>query len=76
MLRKLEKVTLVTNICSAAVESTVHSYSGIEYFVHKIIWIIYICYVEEIKPPLWFSGQSSWLQIQRPGLDPRHHQIC
>jgi hypothetical protein len=26
-------------------------------------------------PPLWSSGQSSWLQIQRPGLDSRHYQI-
>jgi predicted ferric reductase len=25
---------------------------------------IYICYVEESRPPLWSSGQSSWLQIQ------------
>jgi hypothetical protein len=25
-------------------------------------------------PPLWYSGQSSWLQIQRPGFDSRHYQ--
>jgi hypothetical protein len=25
-------------------------------------------------PPLWSSGQSSWLQIWRPGLDSRHYQ--
>jgi hypothetical protein len=25
-------------------------------------------------PPLWSSGQSSWLQIRRPGLDSRHYQ--
>jgi hypothetical protein len=24
--------------------------------------------------PLWPSGQSSWLQIQRPGFDSRHYQ--
>jgi hypothetical protein len=24
---------------------------------------IYVCYVEESGPPLWSSGQSSWLQI-------------
>jgi hypothetical protein len=24
--------------------------------------------------PLWSSGQSSWLQIQRPGFDSRHYQ--
>jgi hypothetical protein len=26
------------------------------------------------RPPLWFSGQSSWLQIQRSGLDSRLYQ--
>jgi hypothetical protein len=25
----------------------------------------FICYVEESRPPLWSSGQSSWLQIQK-----------
>jgi hypothetical protein len=25
-------------------------------------------------PPLWPSGQISWLQIRRPGLDSRHYQ--
>jgi hypothetical protein len=28
-----------------------------------------------ILPPLWSSGQSSWLQIQRPGFDFRCYQI-
>jgi hypothetical protein len=32
-------------------------------------------YVEESRPPLWSSGQSSWLQIQRPGFDSRRYQI-
>jgi hypothetical protein len=27
------------------------------------------------RPPLWSSGQSSWLQIRRPGFDSRHYQI-
>jgi hypothetical protein len=26
------------------------------------------------RPPLWPSGQSSWLQIRRPGFDSRHYQ--
>jgi hypothetical protein len=26
------------------------------------------------RPPLWSSGQSSWLQIRRPGIDSRHYQ--
>jgi hypothetical protein len=26
------------------------------------------------RPPLWSSGQSSWLQIRRPGLDSRNYQ--
>jgi hypothetical protein len=27
------------------------------------------------RPPLWSSGQSSWLQIQRSGWDSRRYQI-
>jgi hypothetical protein len=27
-----------------------------------------------LLPPLWSSGQSSWLQILRPGFDFRHYQ--
>jgi hypothetical protein len=27
----------------------------------------------KIWPPLWSSGQSSWLQIRRPGFDSRHY---
>jgi hypothetical protein len=26
------------------------------------------------RPPLWSSGQSSWLQIRMPGFDSRHYQ--
>jgi hypothetical protein len=26
------------------------------------------------RPPLWSSGQSSWLQILRPGFDSLHYQ--
>jgi hypothetical protein len=27
-----------------------------------------------IRPPLWSSGQSPWLQIRRPGFDSRHYE--
>jgi hypothetical protein len=36
---------------------------------------MYICYVEESRLPLWSSGQSSWLQIQRSGFDSLLYQI-
>jgi hypothetical protein len=26
------------------------------------------------RPPLWSSGQSSWLQIRKPGFDSQHYQ--
>jgi hypothetical protein len=29
----------------------------------------------ETKPPLWSSGQSSWLQVQRSGFDSRRYLI-
>jgi hypothetical protein len=36
---------------------------------------IYICYVEGSRSPLWSSGQSSWLQIERSGFDSCRYQI-
>jgi hypothetical protein len=30
---------------------------------------------KELRPPLWSSGQSSWLQIQRSRFDSRRYQI-
>jgi hypothetical protein len=35
----------------------------------------FICHVEESRTPLWSSGQSSLLQIQRFVFDSRHYQI-
>jgi hypothetical protein len=32
------------------------------------------CFRPLVWPPLWSSGQSSWLQIRRPGFDSRHYQ--
>jgi hypothetical protein len=34
-----------------------------------------MCYVEESRPPLFSSGQSSWQQIQSSGLDSRRYHI-
>jgi hypothetical protein len=30
--------------------------------------------MQHVRLPLWSSGQSSWLQIRRPGFDSRHYQ--
>jgi hypothetical protein len=35
----------------------------------------FICYVEESRPPLWSSSESSWLQIQGSVFDSRRYQI-
>jgi hypothetical protein len=31
-------------------------------------------FVGNWRPPMWSSGQSSWLQIRRPEFDSRHYQ--
>jgi hypothetical protein len=28
----------------------------------------------KLRPPLWSSDQSSWLQFWRPGFDSQHYQ--
>jgi hypothetical protein len=35
----------------------------------------FMCNVEESRPPLWSSGQSSWLQVQRSVFDSRRYMI-
>jgi hypothetical protein len=37
--------------------------------------LYFIYYFRSAWPPLWSSGQSSWLQIRRPGFDSWHYQI-
>jgi hypothetical protein len=44
------------------------------YCASSEVRIEFICYVEKSRPPLWSGGQSSWLQIQRPGFYSRHYQ--
>jgi hypothetical protein len=47
---------------------------------HGILLCFYpFCYIFTarvpcFRPPVWSSGQSSWLQIRRPGFDSRHYQ--
>jgi hypothetical protein len=36
---------------------------------------IFLCILSSRGPPLWSSGQSSWLQIQESGFDSRRYQI-
>jgi hypothetical protein len=36
---------------------------------------IHINIINKVRPPLWSSGQSSWLQIQRSRFDSQRHQI-
>jgi hypothetical protein len=38
---------------------------------HNILFLCVPC----IRLPLWSSGQSSWLQIQRSAFDPWRYQI-
>jgi hypothetical protein len=39
-----------------------------------VMVLVVVVLVVVKKPPLWSSGQSSWLQIRRPGFDSRHYQ--
>jgi hypothetical protein len=41
----------------------------------RIIFYCYYSLIQIERPLMWFSGQSSWLQIQRPGFDSQHYQI-
>jgi hypothetical protein len=42
--------------------------------LHLSCFITYVL-ITKTRPPLWSSGQSSWLQIQRSGFDSRVYHI-
>jgi hypothetical protein len=41
---------------------------------HLLCFIFLLLHIVCLRPPLWSSGQSSWLQIRRPGFNSRHYQ--
>jgi hypothetical protein len=42
----------------------------------RLVLTFYLYVLVEVGgSPLWSSGQSSWLQIQRSGFNSRHYQI-
>jgi hypothetical protein len=46
-------------------------FEAVSKLVDKITGAFYLL----MWPPLWSSGQSSWLQIQRSVFDSRHYQV-
>jgi hypothetical protein len=65
MLVKITKTSpsLFIDFCRTYELQIVHSFTSV---------VSYVC---PERPPVWSSGQSSWLQIQRFGVDSRRHQI-
>jgi hypothetical protein len=43
-------------------------------FHNRLLMDQFIITVVLARPPLWSSGQSSWLQIRKPGFDSRYYQ--
>jgi hypothetical protein len=41
------------------------------------VWVnqCFVYVIMEIRPPLWSTGQSSWLQTHRSGFNSRRYQI-
>jgi hypothetical protein len=44
------------------------------YSYYYYYYYYYYHHHHHYRPPLWSSGQTSWLQIRRPGFDSRHYQ--
>jgi hypothetical protein len=41
--------------------------------VFPVRYELNLCYVGESRPPLWSSGQNSWLQIGTGSTQPREY---
>jgi hypothetical protein len=42
--------------------------------VFQSVKFVFFIFLTSFSPPLWSCGQSSWLQIRRPGFDSRYYQ--
>jgi hypothetical protein len=52
------------------------SYQNRQGWINRTIKSLPVCLpVRQWRPPLWSSGQSSWLQIQRSGFDSQSYQV-
>jgi hypothetical protein len=75
----LAKATYAFSLCDAVWQETPCSQkNNLPYFfpnyIYSLLYIIY-CSHFYLWPPLWSSGQSSWLQSQRSGFDSQRYQI-
>jgi hypothetical protein len=61
-----------THCVSLSPHIIVQAYDGKFWQFYQIQ--LYFHYSLRQRPPLWSSGQSSWLQIRRSGFDSRHYQ--
>jgi hypothetical protein len=60
------------NVVATSVSpSDVRSPRSVVYVANTVTCV----YLIDTEPPLWSSGQSSWLQIQRSEFDSRRYQI-
>jgi hypothetical protein len=87
---QFKRFTTATKLCFSAVHlilwDRIHHVTNLlwrthVYIIYEAIIVVivvqlrYNYYVMKFGPPLWSSGQSSWLRIRRPGFDSRHYRI-
>jgi hypothetical protein len=52
-----------------------HSFFHMQFHLIAICTSTFSILYKNVWPPMWSSGQSSWLQIQRLGFDSRRYHI-
>jgi hypothetical protein len=66
MLHAMSRANMMSTLLIMEKEIVVLK-SVYNYIYFSVLWFC-------MRPPLWSSGQSSWLQIWRPGFDSRHYK--
>jgi hypothetical protein len=59
----------IATVRSVTVTGRKHHLFQLQKLLHLMLAVL------NTRPPLWSSGQSSWLQIRRRRFDSRHYQI-
>jgi hypothetical protein len=66
---------ILLKFCGPGVDPKFQILGSFNSFSCFFLYILFTCMKITVGPPLWSSGQSSWLQIQRSGFDSRRYQI-
>jgi hypothetical protein len=63
------------NSFSVVIYVDFHENTHLKKIVEIIFLFIFIMFIKKLRRSVWSSGENSWSQIQRSGLESRRYQV-